>query len=281
MINVCIIGTGNIGTDLLYKLLKLDHVNIVAFIGRRENTKILPSNVKYSDESIQFFIKNHKCCNMVFDCTDANSALINSKIFMDQGIKVIDLTPSNIGTMYIPYITPISDYMNMVTCGGQSSIPLINFIHKQCSDIKYIEVVTQISAESAGMATRINIDKYIETTENAIYNLTGLKNNKVILNVNPGKKVIMKTTIYIKTPQFTINNLDLFVNNIKKYITNYNLSPPVWLNDNLLLLHIKIIGNGDYISEYAGNLDIINCAAICALNEYNNINSNNFQKNTL
>ena len=117
---------------------------------------------------------------MVFDCTDANSALINSKIFMDQGIKVIDLTPSNIGTMYIPYITPISDYMNMVTCGGQSSIPLINFIHKQCSDIKYIEVVTQISAESAGMATRINIDKYIETTENAIYNLTGLKNNKVI-----------------------------------------------------------------------------------------------------
>jgi len=271
MINVCILGTGNIGTDLLYKLLKLEYVNIVAFIGRRENTKILPSNVNYNDESIKFFIRNNKCCDLVFDCTDANSSLINSKIFIEQGIKVIDLTPSNIGSMYIPNITPISDYMNMVTCGGQASIPLINFIYNQCSDIKYIEVVTQISAESAGMATRINIDKYIETTENAIYNLIGLKNIKVILNVNPGKNVIMKTTIYVKTPKFTINNLDLFVNNMKKYIPNYHLSPPVWLNDNLLLLHIKIIGSGDYISDYAGNLDIINCAAVCALNECNNI----------
>ena len=275
MIDICIIGTGNIGTDLLYKLLKLEYVNIVAFIGRRVNTKSLPANVKYSDKSIQYFITNPKCCDVVFDCTDAESAILNSKIFIAQGIKVIDLTPSNIGTMYIPYITPITEYTNMVTCGGQASIPLINFIYKQCSDIKYIEVVTQISADSAGIATRINIDKYIETTENAIYKLIGVKNSKVILNVNPGKKIIMKTTIYIKTKQFTINYLNLFIDGIKKYIPNYYLSPPVWSNNDVLMLHIQIVGSGDYISEYAGNLDVINCASICALNEYNILINNN------
>ena len=270
MINICIIGTGNIGTDLLYKLLKLDYVNIIAFIGRRNTTKLLPSNVNYSDKSIQYFIDNQKCCDVVFDCTDANSACINSKIFIEQGIKIIDLTPSGLGSIYIPYISSVSDHINMVTCGGQVSIPVINFIYKQCSNIKYIEVVTQISSESAGIGTRINIDKYIEITENSIFKLTGLKNNKVILNINPAKNAIMKTTIYIKVSHFIINDLNLFIDSIKKYIPNYDLSF-VWLNNNLLMLHIKIIGSGDYISEYSGNLDIINCAAVHGLNKHCNI----------
>ena len=270
MINVCIIGTGNIGTDLLYKLLKLDYVNIVAFIGRRENKKLLPLRVKYSDKSINYFIENEKCCDLVFDCTDANSAHINSDIFIKQGIKIIDLTPSDIGSIYIPYISSLSEHINMVTCGGQVSIPVINFIYKQSSDIKYIEVITQISSESAGMATRINIDKYIETTENAIFKITGLKNNKVILNINPGKNVIMKTNIYIKVSYFIINNLNLFIQNIKKYIPNYDLSF-IWLNNNILMLNIKVIGSGDYISKCSGNLDIINCSAVYALSEYKKI----------
>ena len=267
MINVCIIGTGNIGTDLLYKLLKLKNINIVAFIGRRDIVKNLPDSVVYTNESIDYFIKNPKCCHVVFNCTDANTAIKYSDIFIKQHITVIDLTPSNLGSMFIPFITQPSKYMNMVTCGGQSCIPLIYFISQNSPNIEYVETITQISSDSAGMATRINIDKYIETTENAIQKLTNVHDCKVILNVNPGKNTIMKTTVYIKTEKFEIDPIQFnkFVTQIKNYIPNYKVDIPKWMNDKLLMLHVSIMGSGDYISEYAGNLDIINCAAIHAL----------------
>ena len=271
MINVCIIGTGNIGTDLLYKLLKLKYINIVAFIGRRDIVKNLPDSVLYTNESINYFINNPNCCDIVFNCTDANTAIEYYDIFIEQGIYVIDLTPSNLGTMYIPFITRPTKYMNMVTCGGQSCIPLIYFINEKSSNIEYVETITQISSESAGIATRINIDKYIETTETAIKELTSVNNCKVILNVNPGKNTIMKTTIYIKTIKFDINidEFNMIVSQINNYIPNYKVEAPKWMNDKLLMLHVSIVGSGDYISEYAGNLDIINCAAIHAVNQFN------------
>ena len=135
----------------------------------------------------------------------------------------------------------------MVTCGGQASIPLLNYIkNKLNNDILYAEIVTQINSESAGMATRINIDKYIETTENAIYQLIKIPKCKVILNVNPNINTTMQTTIFIKTKNDTIK-------------------PPLFLNNKLLMFHITITSSGHYLSKYAGNLDIINCAAVHAL----------------
>jgi acetaldehyde dehydrogenase len=280
--NVAIIGTGQIGKDLLCKLLKLNYIKSVAFVGRRIVTKKeLPkireidyNKIIFSDQSIEYFIKNYNSCTIVFDCTDAYSAIINNKIFIQQNITVIDLTPSNIGKMYIPNIIPVNNKcVNMVTCGAQSSLPIIKYLKDKLNNIEYIEVVTQISASSAGMATRINIDKYIETTQKAITYITDIENNKVILILNPSPNANMKTTIYIRTP---CNNdfidFDDYVCNIKKYITQYSITKPTKISPNILSTHINIIGNGDYLSVSHGNLDVINCAAIEALNELYNYN---------
>jgi acetaldehyde dehydrogenase len=263
---VSIIGTGQIGFDLLHKLLKLEFIEIVAFVGKRETTKNLPPNVIYSSKSIEYFISNPNCCDVVFDCTDAYSAKENYKVFSEQCIKVIDLTPSNIGEYYVPNIcSPNVENINMVTCGGQVSIPILNYFYNRSFNIEYAEIVTQISSESAGMATRINIDKYIETTENAINKLVGINNCKVILNINPCKDTTMQTTIYLKTKSCNYDDFDDFINEIKMYVPNYNAKKPIWLTNEILMVHLNIIGNGDYISKYSGNLDIINCAAVSAL----------------
>lgn len=278
MIKVSIIGTGQIGYDLLFKILKLDFIEFIAFVGRRKNTKEIPNNIIYSDKSIEYFILNPKCCDVVFDCTDAYSAKINYKIFMEQGLKVIDLTPSNIGDYYIPNITiPLNQNINMVTCGGQVSIPILKYLYNKCAGITYVEIITQISSESAGMATRVNIDKYIETTENAIYKIVGIKNSKVILNINPGNNITMQTTIFIKLSTYDIDNIDdfdSFVNIITKYIPNYNISKPTLLSSNILMININVLSSSNYISKYAGNLDIINCSAIHALKTINYIKYN-------
>jgi len=272
MVKVSIIGTGQIGFDLLHKILKLNFVEFIVFVGKRKCTKQLPNNILYSDKSIEYFISNPNCCDVVFDCTDAYSAVINYETFLKQNIKVIDLTPSNIGCYYIPNITyNIGPNVNMVTCGGQVSIPFIKYLYENSSNISYIEIITQISSNSAGMATRINIDKYIETTEKTIYNFFNTPKCKVILNINPYENKNMQTTIYIKTTNYIHNNINFnFFIEKMDYIQNYNVSIPIWISNNILMVNIEVSGYGDYISKNFGNLDIINCSAIHALKTIHN-----------
>lgn len=272
---VSIIGTGQIGKDLLCKISKLNFIKIVAFVGRRKLTKEeipeinLLDEIIISEKSIQFFIDNPNCCDVVFDCTDAYSAVINSKVFKKQSITVIDLTPSNLGKIYVPEFTLVNnEHVNMITCGAQSSLPIICYLKNKIQNVEYYEIITQISSESAGFATRINVDKYIETTQNAVKQMTGVK-SKVILNLNPSKLSIMKTTIYIVTQEennaYDFDDFDDFVELIKKYIPNYKICKPENVSPKILLININILGSGDYISQNYGNLDIINCAAIHAL----------------
>ena len=276
MLKVSIIGTGQIGYDLLHKLVKLEFVKLVAFVGRRKSTKLLPDNIFYSDQSIEYFIKNPKCCDIVFDCTDAHSAYTNAKIFLEQSIKVIDLTPSNIGVFYIPNISIISNAttnINMVTCGGQVSIPLLHYLNaKLNNNITYAEVITQINSESAGMATRINVDKYIDTTETAIKQFVNISKCKVILNINPSINTTMQTTIFIKTTEFSeFADFDKFITSMQSYIKYYKGSIPIWLKSNVLMTRISIDNSEDTLSKYSGNLDVINCAAICAIRQIYNL----------
>jgi acetaldehyde dehydrogenase len=151
----------------------------------------------------------------------------------------------------------------MVTCGGQVSLPLLKYLKSKCN-ISYAEVVSQISSDTAGMATRINIDKYIETTESAIQTLIGINKCKVILNVNPFPKTVMQTTIFIKTNQKVIfEDYDLFIKKTQKYINGYTSDVrPIYIKDNIVMVSVKVYGSEDYLSKYAGNLDVINCAAI-------------------
>ena len=276
MIKAGIIGTDNIGTDLLLKLRKTDFVVPVIFVGRRMESNGIKLaqelNIAVSDKGIQYFIDNPKCCDVVYDCTSANDAKEHAKVFSEQGIKVIDLTPAKVGDLCVPNINPKiiqnRDNVNMITCGGQASTPLLNVISKHCTDLDYIEVVSQIASDSAGMATRLNIDNYIHTTERAIKEFTGCKECKVILNLNPAiPQVDMQTTMFIKASNMDFTPLvkDIYetIEKLQTYIPYYELvMPPRWLRDDILVLSIKVKGSGDYLPEYAGNLDIINCAAI-------------------
>jgi acetaldehyde dehydrogenase (acetylating) len=263
---VSIIGTGNIGTDLLYKLLKIENFDVVAFVGRRASTKTLPDKVPYYSNSIQHYIDNPKSCDIVFDCTDAYTASQNAKVFLSQDIIVIDMTPSKTGRMCVPNVNceclHHAKNVNMVTCGGQVSIPLIKYVTSKCS-VSYVEVVTQISSESAGMATRINVDKYIQTTESAIQSLTGVNNCKVILNVNPSHETVMQTTVFFKATKGNFDDFDTFIKKMQSYAKGYTPEmTPRYVSDDTLMVSIKVYGSEDYLSKYAGNLDIINCAAI-------------------
>ena len=275
-IKVAIIGTGNIGTDLLLKALKTDFMDVVAFVGRRLDSEGMLTAQKYdiltSDQGIQYFINNPKCCDVVYDCTSAADAIEHAKIFKEQGIKVIDLTPAKVGDMCVPDVNSniilTDDNVNMITCGGQASMPMLHLLSKECIGLEYIEVVSQIASKSAGMATRINVDNYIQTTQKAITKFTGCSNNKVILNLNPAEPCVdMQTTIFIKAQTVNFENLTEKVldkiEEIKTYIPYYELVLPPTLNDNgVVVMSIKVRGTGDYLPSYAGNLDIINCAAI-------------------
>ena len=153
MIKIAILGTGNIGTDLLLKALKTNSIKVVAFVGRRSDSDgmriALSHNVTISDQGIDFFKHNPNVCDIVYDCTNADDARLHAPIFEKQGIKVIDLTPAKVGDMCVPDINAdiilTNSNVNMITCGGQASLPMIHLISKHCKDIDYIEVVSQIA----------------------------------------------------------------------------------------------------------------------------------------
>jgi acetaldehyde dehydrogenase len=172
----------------------------------------------------------------------------------------------------VPYhsIDKIPKKINLITCGGQSAIPLIAGINKKIKNIKYVELVSSISSYSAGKATRENINEYIINTKNAIKILTGIKNNKVIINLNPSyPPVNMMNSIFFETSG-SLSNIDFQIikNEIKKinkkikiYIPDYNAKLFKTFNSNVFRITIRVIGQGDHLPPYAGNLDIITSSA--------------------
>lgn len=288
-LNVGVLGTGNIGTDLLVKLSRLEFINNLVFVGRRSDSKGIEFvknkfDIEVSTDGIDYF--KDKKFDVVFDCTNANDAISHSKTFQDLGTYVIDLTPAKIGNFFIPAINPedikITNNINLVTCGGQASIPIIALV-SSLLDVEYVEVVSQISSRSAGLSTRFNIDNYIETTEDAITKFSGVQNCKAILNVNPAEPCVdMQTTVFFKTDNNLLEDItpvnekiNLLSLKLNEYIPKYQINVPLTkIKDGIAAINIKVEGSGDYLPSYAGNLDIINCAAIKALElfyeEYHN-----------
>ena len=278
---VAIIGSGNIGTDLLIKIQRSSYLECVLFIGRNLSSpgmaKAISLGVKVSDESIQAIIKDPDCCDIVFDATSAKDAIHHWEILEKLGKIVIDMTPAKLGGLCIPAVNMdesiILKNINMITCGGQASIPIAYLIGKLHKDIEYIEVVSSIASKSAGPATRLNLDEYIETTELGVKLFSNAKNAKAILNLNPAEPCIdMQTTIFAKLDNPKIDELKLEVDkmiaSIKEYVPGYQLLiEPIYENGKIVVM-IKVQGLGDYLPKYAGNLDIINCAAVAVAEEF-------------
>ena len=278
---VAILGSGNSGTDLLIKIERSSNLECVAFIGRSLSSHgmstALKLGAKVSDQSVQFIVDNAEIIDLVFDATSAKDHASHAIIFKNIGVRCIDLTPAKIGPMCIPSVNSSECLdevnINMVSCGGQASIPIAVAISNTHSNIDYIEVVSSIASKSAGPATRLNLDEYIKTTETGLKKFSGAKKTKAILILNPAKPCInMITTILAKVQNPNIKALEEELDEISKkvqsYVPGYDLIlGPILENDRIVIM-FRIKGLGDYLPEYAGNLDIINCAAIAMAEEY-------------
>ncbi len=285
-LKVAVIGSGNIGTDLLIKVLRSPYLECGAFIGRNLSSsgmmKALSLNITVSADGIDYIVKNPDCCDLVFDATSAKSHLVHAPILKKMNKRVIDLTPAKIGLMSVPSVNledSLTEFnVNMVTCGGQASIPVAYAIGKSQSDVEYIEVVSSIASRSAGPATRQNLDEYIKTTEAGLKEFSGATRTKAILNLNPAEPCVdMQTTIFAKVKHPDIsklaNILSPLVEKVRQYVPGYEIIlGPLVENDRIVVM-ARVRGLGDYLPAYAGNLDIINCAAIAMAEEYARVSS--------
>lgn len=276
-LKIAIIGSGNIGTDLLIKAMRSPHLSCTLFAGRNFNSagmkRASQLGVPISDRGIEAIVGNPSICDLVFDATSAQAHIEHWAALDKLGKTVIDMTPAKLGEFCIPAINAQACLdtgarnINMITCGGQSSIPIANAISQVHGDIEYIEVASSIASRSAGPATRANLDEYIETTEEALQRFSGARRTKAILILNPANPPIdMQTTIYAKIANPDLPAIraavDAMVAQLKTYVPGYQLIIPPTLEGGRVVTTIKVMGNGDYLPQYAGNLDIINCAAI-------------------
>lgn len=278
---VSIIGSGNIGSDLLVKFMTNDNFIVHSFVGHNETSKGLTfCRAKYpqvitSASSIDF-IKNHSNeIDIVVDCTNATQHIEFNQFYKECDFKVIDMTPSKIGLLTVPDLIDnielsANQNFNLISCGGQTSIPLANTLSKHIPEIEYLEVVSSISSKSAGPATRRNLDEYIETTELGLSRFTGIdkSNIKVILIVNPAiPEIDMQTSIYFKTKsEVRLNDIskkiEETIKNVNNYVPGYRIVVPLTAVGDKYIVSVKVSGCGDFLPSYAGNLDIINCACI-------------------
>jgi acetaldehyde dehydrogenase len=276
-LKIAIIGTGNIGTDLLVKSMRSDFITCTLFSGRNFNSlgmkRAISCGVEVSDRGIEAIKINPEICDLVFDCTSAQAQVEHWNVLKNLGKIVIDMTPAKLGALCVPAINAQDcllegfQNINMVTCGGQVSIPIAYAISRVQKNIEYIEVASSIASKSAGPATRHNLDEYIETTEAALKQFSGAKKTKAILILNPATPPIdMQTTIYakIENPDIALirASVSRMVKKINEYVPGYRLVVEPTLDGDRVITTIKVLGAGDYLPQYAGNLDIINCAAI-------------------
>jgi len=274
---VAILGTGNIGTDLLIKAMRSEWLECTLFVGRNLRSdgmqKASQLGTPISDRGIDGIVQHADNIDIVFDATSAAAHLVHWPVLQRLGKTVIDMTPAKLGELCVPAINTEeilqsgTQNINMITCGGQASVPIASAIASVQADIEYIEVASSIASRSAGPATRANLDEYIETTEQALLKFGRARAAKAILILNPAKPPIdMQTTIYAK-----IDNPDMpairasveaMIKRINQYVPGYQLIVPPTLEGGKIMTTVKVLGNGDYLPRYAGNLDIINCAAV-------------------
>ncbi|SFJ57077.1 acetaldehyde dehydrogenase (acetylating) [Celeribacter neptunius] len=294
-IKCAIIGSGNIGTDLMIKIMRNSKVlEMAAMVGIDPNSDGLARaarlKVATTHEGIDGLVKlpEYKDIRIVFDATSAGAHKRHNEVLQRDGKQVIDLTPAAIGPFTIPPVNLDANLdqmnVNMVTCGGQATIPMVAAVNR-VSPVIYGEIVASVSSKSAGPGTRANIDEFTETTAHAIEAVGGAKRGKAIIILNPAEPpVIMRDTVYClceEADQEAIRKsiLDM-VEEVKTYVPGYRLKQEIQFehfgdNNPLTIpesggtftglkvsVFLEVEGAAHYLPAYAGNLDIMTSAAM-------------------
>lgn len=297
--SAAIIGSGNIGSDLMMKVMRYgEKVFMGALVGIDASSEGLARarrmGIPTTHEGVEGLTRlpNFKEIKLVFDATSAGAHKHNNAILQEHGICVIDLTPAAIG----PYVVPVVNLkqhireknINMVTCGGQATIPIVAAISR-VAEVHYAEIVASISSKSAGPGTRANIDEFTETTSIALRRVGGAKRSKAIIILNPAEPpMLMRDTVFCLTNQIDETVIDKAIRDqvaaVQKYVPGYCLKQDVQfekidqgqarfypdLNGQPGLkvsVFLQVEGAAHYLPTYAGNLDIMTSAALACAEE--------------
>lgn len=271
-IKVAVIGPGNIGTDLMFKIFRSRYLQMEMMVGIIESEGIKRARslgVRTSIEGIKAVLEE-KDIKIVFDATSAKAHLQHAPLLKEAGKIAIDLTPAAVGPYVVPVVNLDKLYdapnLNMVTCGGQATVPIVYAIN-QVAGVRYAEIVAAIASKSAGPGTRQNIDEFTETTAKALCALGGAKKGKAIIILNPAEPPIMMTdTIHVEVEnpdERAINEaVSNMVKRVQQYVPGYRLRVPPIIDGNKVTIIIEVEGAGDFLPKYSGNLDIITSAAV-------------------
>ena len=276
-IKVAVIGPGNIGSDLMYKIFRSKYLEMEMMAGIVESEGIRRAKskgVKTTIEGVDGVVREDDI-RIAFDATSASAHLkFNGPKLREKGIVSIDLTPAAIG----PYCVPVVNLdqlqqepdINMVTCGGQATIPVVYAV-SQVAGAAYAEIVACISSKSAGPGTRANMDEFTETTSKALEVVGGADKGKAIIVLNPAEPPLMMTnTISVKVKDTSVGfdkireAIEKMVDEVRTYVPGYKLRVPPTMEGDRVTAIVQVEGQADFLPAYSGNLDIINSAAVAA-----------------
>lgn len=277
-IKCALIGPGNIGTDLLAKLQRSPVLEPVWMVGIDPNSDGLKRaremGIKTTSDGVDGLLPHVLAdgVQIAFDATSAYVHAENSRKLNALGVMMIDLTPAAIGPFCVPPVN-LKEHLgkremnvNMVTCGGQATIPIVAAVSK-IQPVAYAEIIATAASKSAGPGTRKNIDEFTTTTANAIRVVGGAKQSKAIIVLNPAEPpLLMRDTIHCLTEtepdqkRITASILEM-ITEVQKYVPGYRLVNGPVFDGNRVSVFMEVTGLGDYLPIYAGNLDIMTAAA--------------------
>jgi len=279
-LKTAIIGPGNIGIDLMMKIRRSKVLEMSLMAGIVPGSQGLELAAGYgiatTDKGIDGVLA-FPGLDVVFDATGASAHLQHAPLLKQAGIFAVDLTPAAVGPYVIPSVNIDEhlfreDNINMVTCGGQATVPIVYAIN-QVAPVQYAEIVVTLSSRSAGPGTRQNIDEFTQTTRSALIKVGGAKEGKAIIILNPAEPpIMMRNTIYTLCDSTKINaivkSVEDMVAKVQRYSPGYRIKVLPYADGDRVVTVVEVEGAGDYLPKYSGNLDIITAAAVTVAERY-------------
>jgi len=276
-----IVGPGNIGTDLLAKLRRSEHVEVGYMVGVVESEgldRARQLGLAASADGVDWLLRQDPLPELVFEATSAYAHRANAPRYAEAGLQAIDLTPAALGPLVCPPVN-LHDHLgaaniNMISCGAQATVPIVHAV-SSVVPVPYAEIVASVASKSAGPGTRANIDEFTHTTSRAIEVVGGAVRGKAIIVLNPVEPpMIMRDTVFCAIPagadtEAITESIERRVAEVQRYVPGYTLraapqfddARDSWQGNARVAVFLEVRGAGDYLPEYAGNLDIMTSAA--------------------